>query len=483
MTETALLPILDRWIARWLAGGAPPEVGAIPAAWRDVIGEDDELAMLCVATQWRQFMLDTPLPHDAVAGAAMPAPPLMLLPDALRVRFRRFARSISPELLVGLLRALAACGHMAHPFDWLPGAEHEGLPDAYDGFARWALSQRQPSTMARADSEDWAQLPAAERRRAFARLREADPAAARAALAAALAGFGAEHRLALVETLGIELSLDDLPMLTGLAADRSEKVQLAAARLRARLGDFAPVDASGRSELHDWFTIGKAGLLSRRTTVSLKPLKTQVQRSARRERLAAIGWSGLAEVLELDPQALAEAWTPADPDDSALLDSLANSAPQPVVDATLQRLVVGELSFGANVSTGGAIAVMLQRCGSAGRCAIVREALTRRSMFTRFGELQPLLEQPLVHLDLRALRDSPPWEPFQTLLQQHLRDGSAFGFAQETAALSAIVAQPVAADLLRYLTGEGLRLADPILDPLVLIADCPAPPPLQGSRP
>jgi hypothetical protein len=484
MTDSDLQPLTDRWLARWIAGGPAPDAGEAPAAWRDALAPDDELGLLCLALQWRQFALDAVLPADAATGLPLPPATLALLPDPLRLRFRRFARAASADALVGVLRALAQQGHMAHPFDWLPGAEHEGLPTAYDPWRRWAAVQRQPgSAMPGRDDDDWTLLPPADRRREFARRRTADPAAAREALAAALGQFGAEHRLALVEQLALRLCADDLPLLQSLATDRSERIQQTAARLRARLGDAAPLDATAQAELREDFEIGKTGLIHRRARIALKPLKTAAQHAARRARLAAVDWAGLAAALGHDAETLADAWAPGDEDDAALLDSLAHTAPQPVADRILQRIVAGELTLRGNVPVGGALDVMLERTGPAGREAVVRIALSKPGPYTRFGDLQRLLEAPLADVDLRALRSSPPWNAFQNLLRAHTDEGASPLLLQETAALAALVARPTATELLRHFIEQGVRAADPVLDPLVLVVECPATPQPQGTPP
>jgi hypothetical protein len=484
MTDVDLQPLTDRWLARWIAGGPAPDARDAPSAWRDALDPDDELGLLCIALQWRQFSLDAVLPPDATVGLPLPTTALTLLPDALRLRFRRLARAASAEALVGVLRALAQRGHMAHPFDWLPGAEHDGLPAAYDAWRRWAAAQRQPGGATPMPGEDdWTLLPPAERRREFARRRAVDPAAARAALGPLLGQLGAEHRLALVELLALGLSADDLPLLHSLAGDRSERIQQAAARLRARLGDTTPPDGPAQAELREDFEIGRTGLINRRTRVSLKSLKTAAQRTARRARLSAVDWTGLATTLGFDAESLADAWVPADEDDGALLDSLAHTAPQPVVDRVLRRIVAGELSFRGNVAVGGALGVMLERTGPAGREAVVRIALSKPGPFPRFGDLQRLLDAPLVDVDLRSLRASPAWSAFQNLVRSHAEEGTNPLLLQEIAALAGLVARPAAAELLRHLVEQGVRAADPVLDPLVLVVECPATPQPQGTPP
>lgn len=482
MTEASLLPVSDRWIARWLAGGPPPDAADAPPAWRDALAADDELAWLALATQWRQCMLDPELPADAVPGLPIPAPRLALLPDALRLRFRRFARGTSPALLAGVLRALAHAGHMAHPFDWRPEPELEGLPPAYDDWRRWAAAQEQPTTPAQG-RDDLALLPTAERRRAFAQWRGEDPDAARDALPGLLAPLGAEQRLGLVEQLATRLSSADLPLLRQLDADRSDRVRLVATRLRARLGETEALDDATREALREWFEVGRTGLIQRRTTVKLKPLKTQTQRSSRRERLAATAWPALAAVLGLDETTLADAWVPADEDDPSLLDSLAQTAAQDVVARTLDRLLFGELSFAGHAPIWGARETMLQRVGAAARATIVARALRERSMFRRFDELPPLLEAPLAGIDVATLRRGSLWTSLETELREHLQSGPAVALAPQLAALAAVLGKPAARALLQHLTAEGLSPADPMLDPLVLVAECPDPTSTQASPP
>lgn len=483
MTDAALLPTTDRWIARWLAGGPPPDVADAPEAWRLALPAQDELGWLALASQWRQYALGHEPPPDAAPGLALPAPRLALLPDALRPRFRRFARSTMPQLLAGVLRALARSGHMAHPFDWRPEPGHDGLPPAYDDWRRWAAAQERPPDAA-PPGEDLAGLPTAERRRAFAQWRGRDPDAAREALPGLLEPLGAEQRLGLVEQLATRLAAADLPLLRQLAADRSEKVQLAAARLRARLGDADPLDEATREALREWFEVGRSGLVERRTRVKLKPLKTQAQRALRRERLAATAWPALAATLGLDEASLAAAWVSGDDDDAALLESLAQTAGEAVVAQALDRLLRGDLSIPAHGAAWDARTLMLQRVGPAGREAIVRAALRQRSpMFDRFDDLAALLDAPLEGVDVGQLLRSPPWAAFEQALRDHRQKGSSATLALELAALATLLRKPAARALLQFLTTDDLPPADPVLDPLVLVAECPDPTPTQASPP
>ncbi len=481
MHEADLSPLVDAWMARWLAGGPAPTFDGAPSAWSAALRADDELAMLALAMQWRQYMLDAALPVDARPATPLPPPALALLPDPLRLRFRRFARAAAPAVIAPVLRAIAASGYMAHPYDWRPQPDQPGLPAAYGPWRAWVSAQARGDAAASAVDDDLAVLPTADRRRVYAELRARDPAGARATLAALLPRLGADARLTLVEQLAQRLSDDDLPLLRELAGDRSEKVQLAAVRLRARLGDVDPLDDAARAQLREWFDLGHSGMLRRRLRLALKPLKTQVQRTARRERLAATGWGALAATFDLDELALLEAWAPGDEDDPALLDSLAQTATQPVVARALERLVTGDLVFARHAPIWVARDLMLQRVGVAGRERLVRHALVERTMFDHYDELSALVDAPLAGIDLAAVRRSPQWQAVDAALRQYVADGTPGLLGTEIAALASLLPPAAAGTLLEYVVNAGMRPADPLLDPLFLVANCPAPSAQPGT--
>lgn len=83
--------------------------------------------------------------------------------------------------------------------------------------------------------ERWQTAPTTERAALLALTRAADPARARALLQSTWAGDAADDRRRFLDTLAVNLSSDDEPLLTSALADRSKGVRQRAANLLARL--------------------------------------------------------------------------------------------------------------------------------------------------------------------------------------------------------------------------------------------------------
>jgi hypothetical protein len=475
MTDTSLQAALDRLAARWLVGGEAPGAADVPAEWRDAIDADDESGLLALATQARQFLLRPALPSSARPGDPLPVPALALLPDPLRLRFRRLRSTLAPPSLVGVLAMLATRGCMAHPFDWRPGPDLDDLPAAYDAWRAWEAAQRAPRAAPTAEADDWDAWSPSERRRWLAQARAEAPDIARERLAGSLSGLSAEHRLPLVETLAIGLGADDLPLLTTLAKDRSEKVRQAAARLRARLGERQPLADEEAAEVRGWFEVGRTGLIQRRTKVALTPLKTRPQHAARRARLAQLGWSDLCVLLGLSAEALADAWVAGDEDDPVVFECAAHTAPDAVALSLLHRVLSGALALPITADGQNAIEAGFARLSPAARAGVIREQLGQPGPFDSFAALQSLVPGPVDGIDLPMLRRSPRWGAYEKALQRHLADGGGAqdGFAQETAALAALLPHAAADALWRTLLSAGVHPGDPALDALWLNVQSP----------
>jgi hypothetical protein len=182
----------------------------------------------------------------------------------------------------------AARGFVAHPLDWMPSAASEvEAPPVYAPWVDWQVegSGKPASVPDDLTAESWDDFYPAARRLALGDIRRSDPARARALLEARAGAEPAETRLALIELLRVNLSVDDAPYLRGLAGDRSAKVKQLAARLLARIGQAAAdgETAADATELAGFIEQGKAGLLRRRTVYTPRELKSQAQMNRRAE--------------------------------------------------------------------------------------------------------------------------------------------------------------------------------------------------------
>lgn len=478
MTD-ALGAQLDRLYARWLVGARDEvSVDSLPAAWRDGAAQD-ACRLLALAGQCRQFLGESRLPADARAMPALPPPRLALVPEAHRLRLRRCARALSAPTWPALLRLLASRGWQAHPYDWLPEPGDTSLPPVYDEWRAWRRQQVPYETL---DAASWDEVTPSERCRLVARLRTTDAALAAELLATRLAALPADQRLAMLDALVPALSEADLPLLDGLASDRSEKVRLRATQLRRRLGRREPLEAAVREELKADFVVGSSGLIRRRAQVGWAALKTQPQRAARWQRLQSVGWNELADVLELSPLALAEALTlDQPPNDVVLVECAAQTAPVEVAKRLLERLLFGPageqpVPFGAS---------LLERLTTDERMALARRGLRESVRIASFGSLLAIAPAPFEVLPFGELAGSAPWRRLTDTLRAPAAESAAARpawLAEEIAAIASLLPAGTAGEALAQLTRLGLHPADPVLDPLhlnVALADAP---PAQESR-
>lgn len=472
MTEAILPEQIDHLLSRWLVGSSQPlPASHVPEAWRGD-GEVDELTVLALAGQCRQFLWHPTVPVTASSGRPLPSPALRLLPARLRLHFRRVAKAAPAASLTALLHMLALRGHMAHPFDWLPSTTQDDLPEAYEPWRAWVAAQQlRPSSGVESDALE--ELSPALRRQQLRQLRETDPALARCQVEALLPSLTAEQRLPLIELLSEGLGPDDLPLLEQLTSDRSEKVRQVAARLRARLGQTATLDQAAQDEVRAWFDVGKSGLLNRRLRVQLQGLKTRPQRAARRALLGKVSWADLCSLLQLEPMAMAQAWVGADEDDDALWECAIHTAPQPVVECLLQRMMFRDLQLAGNPGLAYAWSLALNRLPAALRAELAQRALREASLVDSFADLQRLAGGQPIEVDLPILRAGPLWSRYQTTVTAQLNDGPGADstLAHENIALAALLPRPVAKALLQLLTQSGVHPGDPALDALVLNAE------------
>lgn len=337
----ALGPVLTRWTT---GGAAAP---AAPKAWRATIadsGAGPELGLLALAGHLLGTMSMTEPPAELTTLPDLPALPLPTLPDALRPLSRRLVLATRDADQRGaMLELLAARGWTMHPGDWMPLAGDEATPEAYAAWRDWAAladgTEAATRTGEALTGESWDDFGPAGRAAAFARLRRADPGAARILLESRIGSEPAESRLRLVQIVSDGLCDDDRPLLETLLADRAPKVKALATSLLARLGRGGGA-ADDAAELAAFFAIENRGLLRRTRILAPRTLKTTAQTNRRHELLLSIDYPSFAGALGLAPEELVRLWS-WDADvraDSGFAAMIAGSASDEIVAATLETL-------------------------------------------------------------------------------------------------------------------------------------------------
>ncbi len=226
-------------------------------------GGDPAATLLAAAALESAFLAGASAPTPASVPAPAPDDPRPLLAEAAAARLRSLLvvdSSLLPEWFV------AAAGFRPPPdllVDLLGAAVR--LPRYRDGLValagprgQWLAARnpdwaplRDPDT---GDEEDWRHGAPAVRRRWFAALRRADPAAANALLSAGWRSENAEQRAALVAELAVGLRPDDESLLEQALDDRSLRVRQAAARV-LRLLPGAAYRQRMAQRLREWITV------------------------------------------------------------------------------------------------------------------------------------------------------------------------------------------------------------------------------------
>lgn len=485
MAEDALSSRLARLQARWYAGGNRPVPAAdIPEDWSLPEADDARrLALLAMGGQCQQFLALPTAPANLSPVAVFPALPLATLEAPERALSRRLLPRLRAEQVAALMRMLAARRRMLHPFD--VSVRHfpadVDLPACYDAWRAWYERQARSAVADASVSadDDWSLMTAGEQRRHLQALRAQDPAQGREVFAAHVAALPAPQRLALLEVLAERLQADDLPALEALHNDRSEKVRQRAAQLRARLGADAPAEAALLAELPQWFELGRSGLLRRRTEAGFVPLKNAAQRRQREELLEQATWEQIAAALGVPSLELVEHWRwRKDDEPYGLLACVARSAPLPVVQAWLEKLL-----FVPETEAIWSLPPLYQRLDDGQRQALALRCLDAADgCLTTFAALLDLAGGPLPVPDPKRLLASRPWRNLHA--QATVQEAAALdGLADELFALACLVPADGARACLALLDADGARAGEPALDPLRLNARTLSPSPSEDPHP
>ncbi|CAN7517799.1 DUF5691 domain-containing protein [Rhizobacter sp. LjRoot28] len=265
--QTAPLPRWTGEVGRLITEAATPDAAA------SVLRSAAVLAV-CGLAGSRGFPWASPLPAPApidtlpplIAGAWL-GPAGWLFEDgparlqhefclALARAGLRLPPSLLPQALDAARRSVALRPRLAPVL----GERGAWLASQHDGWRFAAGVAGDPS-----EDAAWTDGSLDQRRAFLLAERRADPAAARARLAAALPELAARERAELTGVLASSLTLEDEPLLDQLRADRSREVRQVALGMLLRLPDAAhPRRAAARLEA----LIGrKRGLLGSRWTV------------------------------------------------------------------------------------------------------------------------------------------------------------------------------------------------------------------------
>lgn len=287
--------------AGWMTGNTV--ASACPAEWQGL----DTLSLVAVAGQFNRIATRPASPDTIELRVELPSLPLKPMPEELRPQFRRI---LTGKLVHAkdVVRLIAARGFCVNPIDWMPKASDNNLPPAYDAWCDWLEGNVQSHGDETLSAQTWDHFPAHSRHRDLTSLHRTDADAARELVAAVAPSLAADQRLRMLQCLRSNLTAADKPLLESFVNDRSSKVQALVKTQLARVGHSLEVDADATREVPDFLELGRAGMLSRRKTISARKLKNEAQRKRRRLILSSMTLEGVSEALGVASDVFVDIW-------------------------------------------------------------------------------------------------------------------------------------------------------------------------------
>ncbi|STZ03036.1 DUF5691 domain-containing protein [Moraxella equi] len=216
----------------------------------------DELSTLgkiTLISQYETMMYDHAPSGELTRAKPLPELDLPVLPKHLwRLLGQVFEQCCDNYLtMVRLLMFIHKRGYGVPPTVWLPskhmktefndvdGMNFEGeLPSPYLAWLAWVNDEQTTAFDEPLTADNWDEFYPAERIRRLKNLRKSDPKTALDLISQFAPNEPAEKRLAIIETLAVNLSDEDKAFLQSLDKDRSQKVKELSKQLLARLGNF-----------------------------------------------------------------------------------------------------------------------------------------------------------------------------------------------------------------------------------------------------
>ena len=267
-----------------------------PEAHLRLLAMDSQLRSLTAASQAAENL--TIVSEFSIAERVLP-------PAPARDRFKRLWADAQVTDKVLLLRLLDRRGYISHPFDFLPEAHWDGLPDAYLPLLEWQHSiagDAAPSAPA-----PYAAYSREVVQRTYRTLRTENPAKARTWLEAELVEGNAQSRLRLLQDLSSQFDQSDAELLGSLhKSDRSSKVKTFALQALRRLG--ASTELPSDLSAFDYFERGSKGLLRRKTKISAPSKMNATRVNLLKSLIAQIGFGDVAQHFSLTERELIDAW-------------------------------------------------------------------------------------------------------------------------------------------------------------------------------
>ena len=474
---------LEKLQRRWMIGSDEAlDLKMLPPSWQPLIenlpAERHSLMALALASQYQSIVLTAPEPTDLLSQENLPDLAMPVIAENLRGLFKRIISKpdINPK---PLLRLLLQRGYIAHPADWLPSGKENNLPEIYLPWSHWVVKgnqQENNSPYGKLTDKNWDQWYPAQRIAALKAMRFIEPASARALMIACVANEAAEKRINIIQTLDVNLSADDIPMLQDLLKDRSQKVAHIAAQFLARLGsNLAQTETSDTEEsvaqLAATYEIKKSGLFKKKKSISPLKLKSKKQQALRSEQLETVSLIDFATALQIDINELASSWEFTDNrfhDNHAFITNAVNTLPDSGIEALLENLLA---SLNSEDNSFALLQLLQARLPDEKRASLMLTLMQQRDIDIDFRDVFSFLDAPIQQLDWATFKETMTWRILINTLVKNLTDTSYiddYFVAAELTSLGLFLPQTIAEKALDYIVEMGMLRADPILDCLKL---------------
>ncbi|MCO1336858.1 DUF5691 domain-containing protein [Microbulbifer sp. OS29] len=480
--------LLERLQQRWMVGSdLPIEPEALPASWRPLFEglAEERLPAVAVAllSQHQCVLYQPQAPEELREYPMLPDLNMPLLPYHMRAQFRRVSASIQARAMKPaglLLQLLLQRGYIAHPADWLPSNNDEGLPEIYLPWSQWvANEQGETGDFGALSMDNWDDWYPASRLAMLKELRFHNPTAALNLIQACAGREPAEKRLKIVQVLSIRLTEADVIYLQSLTNDRSQKIVRVASQYLARLGRSALLEkntetAAAAQELAEFYELKTVGMVKKQLQLLPRKLKSKKQQAVRSEILQTVPLQNFAEALEITVEELAVAWQfekNRDYDNRSLVAGAVNTLP----DLAIARLVDSIETYLARNEAGiSLLHTLIPRLKQSCRAELMFELLRNKKAKLDFQDLLSFLSEPLTELSWDELRKTSPWKSLMKRVAEELAEN---GYLQTTylqrelSALGLMLPRETVRPLLEALFEQGVLRADPAVDCLKFNGD------------
>lgn len=474
---------IEKLQRRWMIGSDEAlDLKMLPSSWQPLIAnlpaERHSLMALALTSQYQNLVLCEPAPTDLHAQENLPKLAMPIIAENIRGLFKRIL--LKPDVnLFSLLQLLLKRGCVAHPADWLPTSKETNLPEIYLPWSHWVAKKNQQENNLLNNgltAENWDQWYPAPRIVALKAMRFIEPASARALMIACVANEPAEKRINIIQTLDVNLSADDIPMLQDLLTDRSQKVASIAAQFLARLGSNLSSTESNETkeavaELAATYEIKKSALFKNKKSLSPLKLKSTKQQALRSEHLEQVALVDFASALNLDLIELANYWEFTDNrfhDNRAFITNAVNTLPDSGIEALLENLLANL----NNEDRSFALLQLLQaRLSAEKRKNLMLTLMHQRETDIDFRDIFYFLDAPIQQLDWDTFKETMPWRILINTLVNNLTNTSYiddYFVSSELTCLGLFLPQAIAEQALDYVIEMGMLRADPVLDCLKL---------------